>query len=347
MKHPETLTDLSFFGGRIREARKQAGLSQHALAERLGVSRNTVVNWESGRCTTDYQTALAVCKVLGLSPAVLSGSASGVPAGMQTGSSGAGHIEPRPLPYPLKTGADLILTPQPGAQHADELTADEQRLLQLYRQLSPDARLHGEKLLSALLPEDAAPAPAAVTVTAGAASAGVNRDLRPALGQTIPDSVDGNLFRLFAEYPGTAAAGTGTEFADTRPEPLILRRNARNARADALVRVSGDSMEPVYHDGDYLYFRFSDTARSGADVVCSTIHGTIVKRMGADGLFSVNPERPFRMKTEADNVRLLGVVTGPATPEDWPSPAERNVLHEQFHEEEKDFRRKYRLEDWE
>ena len=331
MKHPENLTDLSFFGSRIREARKKAGLSQHALAERLGVSRNTVVNWESGRCTTDYQTTLAVCEALGAGP-------------------------------------DLLLPPQPGEAQSGVLSADEQRLLQLYRQLSPDERLRAEALLSALS-AGAAPARGAASVlTDGAASAAAGQTAvsaadaaeaasaaRPATGaavhsaagRPVQEPVDGSLFRLFAEYPGAAAAGTGTEFADTRPEPLILRRSPRNVRADALVRVSGDSMEPVYHDGDYLYFRFSDTARSGADVVCSTIHGTIVKRMGADGLFSVNPERPFRMKTEADNVRLLGVVTGLAESEDWPSRDERNVLQEQFHEEEKDFRRKYRLEDWE
>jgi SOS-response transcriptional repressor LexA len=107
-------------------------------------------------------------------------------------------------------------------------------------------------------------------------------------------------------------------------------------------------MEPVYHDGDYLYFHFTNSARSGTDVVCSTIHGAVVKRMGEDGgLYSVNPERPFQMKTEADNVRLLGVVTGVASPEDWPSPAERDELSVRFQAEERDFRRKYRLENWE
>ncbi|MFT3761362.1 MAG: helix-turn-helix transcriptional regulator [Pseudoxanthomonas sp.] len=37
---------------RIRTARMRAGLSQHGLAERLGVSRGAVANWE---CTKEVQ----------------------------------------------------------------------------------------------------------------------------------------------------------------------------------------------------------------------------------------------------------------------------------------------------
>ena len=187
-----------------------------------------------------------------------------------------------------------------------------------------------------------------IPFSAGAAAGFAGADRSAWAGLAAVPRVDAGRFRLFADYPDTAAAGSGTGFGDIRPSPLLLRKTPRNERANAVVRVSGDSMEPVYHDGDYLYFRFSDTARSGLDVVCSTIHGAIVKRMGEDGgLFSVNPERPFLMKTEADNVRMLGIVTGVASPEDWLSEAELRAVSPSFREEERDFRRKYRLEDWE
>ncbi len=35
-------------GGRIREARRNAGLSQEKLAEQIGVSRQAVTKWEAG-----------------------------------------------------------------------------------------------------------------------------------------------------------------------------------------------------------------------------------------------------------------------------------------------------------
>ena len=316
MNSRENLTSFPSVGARIRTARKHAGLSQQALAERLRVSRNTVVNWEAGRCSTDYKTALKLCDVLGLSPEELKLPAGGDASGGEPDADSARILPLQAVgePYPFDAG--------------------ELRFLQMYRQLSPVGRRRAQAALEAQLRTEAQARQTRSPAGTGAA---------PGRG-----SPPGNVFRLFADYPGTSAEGPGGEFVDTRPEPLFLRKNPRNERADAVVRVSGDSMEPVYHDGDYLYFRFSNSARSGTDVVCSTIHGAVVKRMGEDGgLYSVNPERPFRMKTEADNVRLLGVVTGVASPEDWPSPAERDDLSVRFQAEERDFRRKYRLENWE
>ena len=48
--HPlSELTETADFGSRLRHARHEAGLSQTALAERLGVKLKTVQGWESGQ----------------------------------------------------------------------------------------------------------------------------------------------------------------------------------------------------------------------------------------------------------------------------------------------------------
>ena len=36
------------FGERIRKLRKERGLTTHEMAEKLGISRNTLTNWERG-----------------------------------------------------------------------------------------------------------------------------------------------------------------------------------------------------------------------------------------------------------------------------------------------------------
>ena len=302
----------SAFARRVYEARKQAGLSQQALADLLHVSRNTVVNWESGRCSTDTKTAVALCNALGLSLDEL----------MLPGKTDAPVSK---LASPASPGAAADLEPGFALRHrhseVQALTPAEQHVLSLYRSLSAGGQRKAQELLTLLQREKA--------------------------GDSAPPSqpVTDKGFRLFAEYPGALPAGTRLEFVDTRPKPVILQINARNRQANAVVRVSGDSMEPMYRDGDLLYFRFANTARTGSDVVCSTIHGAIVKRMGEDGgLFSVNPQRPFEMKAASDNVRLLGIVTGIAEPGDWPSAEEAESLALRFHAEEADFRRKYRLE---
>ena len=46
---------------RIAAARKAAGLTQEALGEKLGVSRQAVSKWESGQAVPDLDTVAKLC----------------------------------------------------------------------------------------------------------------------------------------------------------------------------------------------------------------------------------------------------------------------------------------------
>ena len=50
----------------IREARLRAGLSQRALAERLGTQQPAVARWESGDRSPDFETVARVVRACGL-----------------------------------------------------------------------------------------------------------------------------------------------------------------------------------------------------------------------------------------------------------------------------------------
>ncbi|MBE6987196.1 MAG: helix-turn-helix domain-containing protein [Ruminococcaceae bacterium] len=52
---------------KIQELRKNAGLSQEALAEQLGVSRQAVSKWESGINIPDIDKIIAISKIFGVS----------------------------------------------------------------------------------------------------------------------------------------------------------------------------------------------------------------------------------------------------------------------------------------
>lgn len=52
---------------RIAQARKQAGLSQEQLGEKLGVSRQAVSKWESAQTNPDVAYLAQMCRVLGVS----------------------------------------------------------------------------------------------------------------------------------------------------------------------------------------------------------------------------------------------------------------------------------------
>lgn len=51
-------------GERIRELRKQSGMTQAQLAEKLEMSRQALSNWEKGSCEPDYLGILGLCKAL-------------------------------------------------------------------------------------------------------------------------------------------------------------------------------------------------------------------------------------------------------------------------------------------
>lgn len=55
------------FSNRIINARKEKGLSQEALAELIGVSRQAVSKWETGEAKPDVDKLIALCAVLELS----------------------------------------------------------------------------------------------------------------------------------------------------------------------------------------------------------------------------------------------------------------------------------------
>ncbi|MDY4434979.1 MAG: helix-turn-helix transcriptional regulator [Candidatus Flemingibacterium sp.] len=47
------MLDLEIFGAKLREHRKKLGLTQEAVADRVGVSAQAVSKWESGECLPD------------------------------------------------------------------------------------------------------------------------------------------------------------------------------------------------------------------------------------------------------------------------------------------------------
>ena len=51
---------------KIYDCRKKAGLSQDALAERIGVSRQAVSKWEIGSAQPDLANIVALAKVFGV-----------------------------------------------------------------------------------------------------------------------------------------------------------------------------------------------------------------------------------------------------------------------------------------
>lgn len=111
--------------------------------------------------------------------------------------------------------------------------------------------------------------------------------------------------RLYTYLGKIACAGTGFYFDDI-PTDTIEAPYMNGA--DFIIGVSGDSMEPTYHDGDKLYVQKVRELTLG-DVGIFTVWGEcFVKELGERGLISRNPAYDDIEGTE--DVRLIGRVLG-------------------------------------
>lgn len=79
-------------------------------------------------------------------------------------------------------------------------------------------------------------------------------------------------------------------------------------QADFMVQIDGDSMEPEYHDGDYVYVEINPDVSIGKVGIFQDIDKGYIKMRGKDRLISLNPEYDDIPLTE--DMKCVGVVIG-------------------------------------
>jgi len=274
-----SIPDKIQMGEQIKKYRKKAKISQQSLADQLDVTRNSVINWESGKYRPDADLFPALCRILGI---------------------------------PLN---DLFgIAPGP----ADVFSSHEQDLIRQYRMISPVSRRIVDRMIQSILEEE-------------------TREKN----KLINDAAFG-----VAVIATKAAAGDGFEYSDIPVEDYrFVFSNGRNEKADAIIQVKGASMLPVYHEDDWVYVQYTESADIGEDVICSSRAGMHIKRLGEEGPYSVNKEEPFTLTGEDDHVRIVGRVLGIVNPAaDFPSASDKDLLAELRSDEIRDFREKHGLD---
>lgn len=97
--------------------------------------------------------------------------------------------------------------------------------------------------------------------------------------------------RILSYYYRLASAGTGQILFDMPPTKRIEIPDIPEYRkADYAIGVNGDSMDPVYHDGDMLLVEMSDEIRVGEIGIFSLNGECYVKKLGKGELISLNPK---------------------------------------------------------
>lgn len=107
-----------------------------------------------------------------------------------------------------------------------------------------------------------------------------------------------------------AGAGTGVYLDDSRTEPLKIVHTNIADRANYAIRVSGDSMEPKFHDGDIVLVETCPSINIG-EIGIFIVNGEgFIKQYDGDTLISLNPKRKNIHLQEDDTVFCRGRVLG-------------------------------------
>ena len=111
-------------------------------------------------------------------------------------------------------------------------------------------------------------------------------------------------------YSLSASAGTGNFLDSDLAEELLVPESAEAEQADFVISVSGDSMEPTYHDGDKVFVEKCDAVDVG-EVGIFVVNGdSYIKELGSKCLISHNEKyKPIRIG-ENDSVYCCGRVIG-------------------------------------
>ena len=162
-----------------------------------------------------------------------------------------------------------------------DLTSQERRALRLYRRVSELDRRNVDALLQAMLEN---------------ADAALRSECR-------------RRYRVRPRLMDKVCAGSGNELtADGASEPCFLLDCPEVAAADAVITVTGDSMEPTYQDGQDLLVRYAPEILPG-EIGIFTVGGQgTVKEYRPDGLHPHNAAHAVIRPEDGTEIRCVGRV---------------------------------------
>ena len=210
----------------------------------------------------------------------------------------------------LDCSVEYIVSGTPENTNNYSLSGEEIRMIESYRELDS----FGRDLVETVIFKEAQRA-AATAVPAPQVAASVERTTARILppmrtqGRYAGEVVrSGKRAILLYELP--VSAGVGVYLDEAEAESINIPDNDKTAEADYALRISGNSMEPKYRDGDILLVRNTESIDVGELGIFLLDGCGFFKVFGGDRLLSLNPSYgPILLKDFAD-VQCKGQVVG-------------------------------------
>ena len=116
---------------------------------------------------------------------------------------------------------------------------------------------------------------------------------------------------VFIEYYSLpASAGTGVYLDNCDKEMIEVEESSETSEANFALKVSGNSMEPRFHDGDLVLIKSQPSVELGDIGIFIINDEGFIKKFGGDKLISLNPEYDDIDLHEYDDIYCRGKVIG-------------------------------------
>ena len=187
----------------------------------------------------------------------------------------------------LGCSVDYLISGEPKNTNNFTLTDDEISLIETYRALDG----FGQSLIKMVLEKEnervgATGSPELSQPTR--ASLDKKAKILPPVNSFAKQNRIGKRQILLYDLP--VSAGPGVYLDDSTAESISVPDNEKTQIADFALRISGNSMEPKYHDGDILLVENSDSVEIGELGIFILDGNGYFKKYGGDTLISLNPE---------------------------------------------------------
>lgn len=106
------------------------------------------------------------------------------------------------------------------------------------------------------------------------------------------------------------SAGVGSWIEDNRYGTIEVVDTPESRKADLVIEISGDSMEPTYHNGDNVLVRLQPSVDIGEIGVFVKDSEGYIKELGKNRLISHNKEYEDIILNEYTNINCVGKVIG-------------------------------------
>ena len=116
--------------------------------------------------------------------------------------------------------------------------------------------------------------------------------------------------RTISLYELPVSAGIGVYLEESQAETIQIPDSEKTADADYALRISGNSMEPKYHNGDVLLVQGTDMVENGELGIFLLDGSGFFKIYAGDRLLSLNSDYGPIMLKDFSNVQCKGRVVG-------------------------------------